>query len=84
MPLSRYACAQDDGADWPTMEDDGPAVASPPDAVEGTSDETITDPSFAKFLSSAIIHLARAASRARWARSWVKVWLSVGSIHRIT
>lgn len=65
------------------MEDDGPAVTNHHDAVEGTSDETANAHSFEKFLSSAIFHLARAASRARWARSWVKVWLPLDSLHRI-
>lgn len=71
------SCTQDDGAIWPTIEKGLVATVGGPDTSiqtdVGTSGEAGTGPSFADYLSCALLHLARAASRARWAQSWAKV-----------
>lgn len=68
---------------WPTTDGmSSVAVTSGDDVEESSTKDAATvgaasvvenKASFHVLLSKAIMHLARAASRARWGRCWVKV-----------
>ncbi|CAM9135050.1 unnamed protein product [Scytosiphon promiscuus] len=79
---------EDDGTPWPTIDqmissvttsasDSGNAKDTSGSGEEKSRNKASGDV-FALFLSRAMLHLTRAASRARWARSWVKTERACG------
>lgn len=84
---SRLLHGQDDGTPWPSIGQVVSAVANAATATSHNANDVTTSGEprnegqsdgdrgreFAVLLSKAMLHMARAASRARWGRSWIKV-----------
>eukprot|EP00752_Nemacystus_decipiens_P012187 g10805.t1 len=82
---------EDDGTPWPSMDEVVSAVAkaasntksandvtTPGEGEDGEEGDGGAGGGFAVLLSKAMLHLARAASRAKWGRSWGKTERSCG------